>query len=222
MIERLNVAWSIVPKVVDLSHWDDVQDGLAGAKAFGIRGVINKVTEGLGGEDHSFSWRRAPAAKQGLLYGAYHFIRPGRILQQVDWFLSRIGDTTDLLLALDHEDPNVPLSDAQLWMQAVHDKVGRWPVLYSGFLIKEQLRASDHPFWSNIKLWLSHYSDKPTWPNAWKTPWLWQYSGDGLGPTPHNVPGIVCGRGIDMNSFSGTDDELAAQWAAPDSVVVTS
>ena len=34
--------------VIDLSHWDDVQDGFAGTVKMGVLGVINKVTEGLG------------------------------------------------------------------------------------------------------------------------------------------------------------------------------
>ena len=44
--------------VVDLSHWDDVQDGFAGTVRMGVLGVINKVTEGSGYVDPSFGWRR--------------------------------------------------------------------------------------------------------------------------------------------------------------------
>ena len=204
----------IIPKVVDLSHYDDVQDAFKGAVTFGIKGAINKVTEGYGGHDASFVWRRKPAADAGLLYGAYHFLRPGRIAQQAEWFLDNVGDTTNLLLALDHEDPSVPLSDAQLWMQAVHAKVGRWPVLYSGFLVKEQLDAVTNPFWSQVRLWLAQYSNRPTWPREWAAPWLWQYSSDGSGPSPHGVPGISPLTKLDMNSFQGSDAELAQQWAA--------
>lgn len=203
---------SVNPKVVDLSHYDDVQDGFAGAVEMGIRGVINKVTEDYSSHDHSFEWRREPAAKAGLLFGAYHFLRPTRIQQQADWFLQNCGDTTGLLLALDHEDANVPLKDAQYWLQAVHDKVGRWPILYSGHLIKEQLMGTGDPFWGQIRLWLAQYSSHPVWPAAWAKPWLWQFTGDGHGPPPHNVPGIVIAGGCDINSFDGTDAELAEQW----------
>ena len=38
----------INPEIVDLSHYDDVKDAFAGAVKFGIRGVINKLTAGIG------------------------------------------------------------------------------------------------------------------------------------------------------------------------------
>lgn len=204
-----------IPRVVDLSHYDDVQDKFAGAKAFGIWGIINKVTENVSVVDKSFNWRRQPAAVEQLLYGAYHFLRPGRIEQQASWFLQNVGDPTGLLLALDHEDRRVPLSDAQHWMEVVHARVGRWPILYSGFLIKEQLGSKSDSWWAQRKLWLAQYGSNPKWPNTWKEPFLIQYTGDGVGPEPHNVPGIVIGsKGIDINHYPGTLEQLTREWTA--------
>lgn len=211
---------TINPRVVDLSHWDDVQDKFAGAVKFGIWGVINKVTESVGNHDKSFDWRRQPAADAGLKYGAYHFLHTGRIRDQAHWFLENIGDPTGLLLALDHEQDEVRHTHARVdevkeWLQIVHDETGRWPWLYSGSVIKEQLGVSTDPFWKPIKLWLSQYGPAPKWPRAFAPPPLWQYTGDGIGPGPHNVPGIVInGKGIDINHFAGTREELAAIWAA--------
>lgn len=205
-----------IPRVVDLSHYDDVQDKFAGAKAFGIWGVINKVTESVSVRDKSFDWRRGPAKEAGLLYGAYHFLRPGRIEQQATWFLQNVGDPTGLLLALDHEDKRVPLSDARHWMEAVHSTVGRWPILYSGNVVKEQLGNTIDPFWANIKLWLAQYGANPKWPKTWQAPFLIQYTGDGVGPAPHNVPGIVIhgNAGIDINHYAGTLDQLTQEWTS--------
>jgi lysozyme len=201
------------PKVIDLSHWDDVEDHFVGAVRSGIKGVINKVTEGYGGRDASFGWRRQPAKDAGLLYGAYHFIRPGPVPRQVDWFLQSVGDPAGLLLALDHEDRNVPLANAQLFCQIIYNKLGRWPKLYSGFLIKEQINHANETFWKQIPLWLSHYNANPTWPHIWAKPWLWQYTGDGIGPGPHGVPGITPSSKLDMNSYDGSDTQLAQEWA---------
>lgn len=210
-----------IPRVVDLSHYDDVQDKFAGAERFGIWGVINKLSEGTAVRDHSFGWRLKPAHDQGLEYAGYHFLRPGRIVQQAEWFLSGLpSDITGIGIALDHEDRGVPLKDARLWLETVHSKIGRWPSLYSGFLIKEQIgkaSAADRAFWSKIRLWLSHYSARPTWPKTvWAQPWLIQYTGDGVGPKPHDVPGIVMHppSGIDINHFAGTRAELTASWAS--------
>src|SRR5882757_5299544 len=207
---------TINPRVVDLSHWDDVQDKFAGAVKFGIWGVINKTTQYVGNHDKSFDWRRKPAADAGLLYGAYHFLRAGRIQEQAEWFLHNIGDPTGLLIAVDHERENdkgepATLAELKQWLTYVHGKIGRWPWLYSGNVIKEQLGISTDPFWKQIKLWLPQYSNEPVWPRAFDRVSLWQYTGDGRGLAPHNVPGIVIhGKGIDINHFAGTREELAA------------
>ncbi len=204
-----------IPRAIDLSHWDDVQDGFAGAVRAGIWGIINKCTEGVGSVDKSFEWRIGPAKKAGLSYGAYHFLRPGRIVQQAEIFLEHAVPSNGLLLALDHEDPNVPLKDARLFMETVHDQIGRFPALYSGFLIKEQLSATKvDPFWSQTQLWLAQYSSRPKWPKTWDEPFLIQYSGDGVGPSPHGVPGIKPTGKLDMNHFAGTRAELTQRWAA--------
>jgi hypothetical protein len=39
--------------------------------------------------------------------------------------------------------------------------------------------------------------------------WLWQFTGDGIGPKPHSIPGIV---------GSGDAVKLAAEWSGPTSV----
>lgn len=202
----------INPKVVDLSHYDNVVDGFKSAYTFGIRGVINKVTEGPGMVDKSFDWRRQPAKQAGMLYAAYHFLRPGNIEQQVENFLGHAKPDDKLGLALDHEDKKVPLDAAQEFMELVNKKLGRYPSLYSGFLIKEQLGNTKSKFWKNIRLWLCQYSSKPNWPVCWDEPWLWQYTGDGVGLIPHNVPGIIISGGLDVNSFNGTDEELSKSW----------
>jgi GH25 family lysozyme M1 (1,4-beta-N-acetylmuramidase) len=48
------------PVIVDLSHFDDVQDWDL-VRSFGILGVINKATEGPGMTDKTFAIRRKPA-----------------------------------------------------------------------------------------------------------------------------------------------------------------
>ncbi len=206
---------TVNPKFVDLSHYDDVQDGFAGAVKFGIRGVVNKVTENTAVLDHSFLWRRKPAADAGLLYGAYHFIRPGRIAQQADWFVANVGDVTGLRLVLDYETPGVSLADAQAWLERVHDQTGQWAWFYSySAFLGERFTKADlaNPFWKNVEVWIAAYNNHPTWPACWAKPIAWQYTGDGSGLPPHNVPGIVIEKGLDINSFDGSDDELKAAW----------
>ena len=203
---------NISPKVVDLSHHNTVTDWHA-VRAAGIRGIINKATEGAGFTDPTFTIRRTPATAAGLLFGGYHFLKPGDIAAQVDYFLAATAPHDGLLLAVDHETPGVSLADLKDFVTQFRLKVGRYPVLYSGFLIKEQLGTAHDALLAQCPLWLSHYSNIPKWPPCWPSPWLWQFTGDGTGPLPHAVPGIA-GTGIDIDSFAGTDDELSQQWPA--------
>jgi len=202
------------PVIVDLSHFDDVQNWNA-VKQFGILGVINKATEGLGMIDKTFSIRRKPVADHGLLYGAYHFMRPGDPAAQADHFLEVVNSVPNpeqLLLALDHEDPKVPLANAKQFLARVLGQAGRRAVLYSGFLIKQQLGNGHDPFLAQHRLWLSHFSSDPVCPVNWEKPWIIQFTGDGKGPGPHQVPGIVIEGGIDLNHYGGSEGQLGAEW----------
>jgi len=202
------------PVIVDLSHYDDVQNWDAVQK-FGILGVINKATEGPGVIDKTYAIRKKPCADRGILYGAYHFLRPGDPNAQADHFLDTVQPDDKTLLALDHEDPKVPLAGAKQWLQRIIDKTGRKAILYSGFLIKQQLGNGQDAFLAQHRLWLSHYSANPKWPPNWANPWIIQFTGDGVGPDPHNVPGItISGDGIDINHYGGTAAQLAADWAS--------
>jgi lysozyme len=203
----------INPKVIDLYHGNSVTS-FAKAYESGIRGVIHKATEGATVVDRQYSDRYEQAIEAGLLWGAYHFIRPGNMKQQAQSFVDMAEPDDATLMALDHEDPQVLLVSAKQFVQAVEKLIGRKVVLYSGFLIKQQItRASneeDMAFWGARRLWLAQYGPKPTTPKPWTAPWLWQYTGDGNGPEPHSVPGIQ--PNCDISSYAGTDEQLAAEW----------
>jgi len=203
------------PVIVDLSHFDDVRDWDA-VKTFGILGVINKATEGPGLIDKTYPIRRTPALDHDILYGAYHFLRPGDPVAQADHFLDvalNVAKPGELLLALDHEDAQVPLDNAKRWLRHVFEKTGRRAVLYSGFLIKKQLGDDLDPFLKQHRLWLSHFSSRPRCPKNWTAPWIIQFTGDGEGPEPHQVPGIDIPGGIDLNHYGSTPAQLRAEWA---------
>jgi lysozyme len=203
------------PVIVDLSHFDDVQDWDA-VKGFGILGVIDKATEGAGLIDKFYKIREKPVRQRGMLYGAYHFIRPGDPIAQADHFLEVAQDVPqpdEILLALDHEDPDVPLDNAKQWLKHVFDKTQRMPVLYSGFLIKRQLGQGSDPFLAKHRLWLAHFSSNPICPPNWQRPWIIQFTGDGVGPGPHQVAGIKIAGGVDLNHYGGSPADLKTQWA---------
>src|SRR5438128_1469079 len=98
--------------VVALSHSQNVRDwGLV--RLAGIAGIINKVSEGSTNTDKTFALRRKAVRAAGLLFGGYHFLRPVSIKAQVEHFLLAADPDPELLLALDHEDPAVPLAGAR-------------------------------------------------------------------------------------------------------------
>ena len=127
------------------------------------------------------------------------------------------------MLALDHEDPKVPLANAKQFLARVEQQAGRRAVLYSGFLIKQQLGNGHDAFLAQHRLWLSHFSSNPVCPRNWEKPWTIQFTGDGVGPGPHQVPGIVIEGGIDLNHYgrscppenSGSQETL--RWREMDS-----
>ena len=75
---------AINPLVVDLSHHNDVAD-FGKVKAAGYAGIIHKATEAIGFVDNMYAIRRGDATDAGLLWGAYHFLRPVSIPAQVDF-----------------------------------------------------------------------------------------------------------------------------------------
>jgi lysozyme len=205
---------NINPKVIDLYHGDAVSSFEDAYKA-GIRGVIHKATEGATLSDRAYARRRVMALDAGMLWGAYHFLRPGDPAGQARRFLDEARPTEATLIAVDHEDTRVPLAALVRFLDELEAAGIRKRVVYSGFLIKEQLpRADDYQraVLAQCELWLAHYAAAPRWPALWKTPFLWQFTGGGEGPEPHSTPGIH--GAADLSAFDGGDDELAAQWNA--------
>jgi GH25 family lysozyme M1 (1,4-beta-N-acetylmuramidase) len=205
----------INPKVIDLYHLDRVASFEDAHKA-GIRAVIHKATEGATLTDRLYAQRRMMVLDAGMLWGAYHFLRPGDVAGQAHRFIDEAQPTQATLLAADHEDPRVSLSDLVDFLDEIETETGRKAVIYSGFLIKEQLGPALQPRLiverlAQHRLWLAQYGLAPKCPPAWKAPWLWQFTGDGEGPEPHSISGI--GGKCDINSFDGSDEELAAQWS---------
>lgn len=193
-----------VARVIDTSHYNQVASFRAASVA-GIWGVINKATERNNYVDDTYQARRRAALDAGMLFGGYHFIRPNvSATVQVEHFLKHAAPKdTELACALDWEDNAVHPDMARSFMELIKSKTGRKPILYSGNTAKELLGTRPDPFFAGHRLWLAQYSSRPICQSSWRTAWLWQFSGDGLGPLPHGVAGVtISGRQIcDMNDY---------------------
>ena len=200
--------------IIDLSHHNGAVD-LGRARAAGIAGVIHKATQGTTYVDPMFAANRVKAAAAGLLFGAYHFGTGGDGGPQADFFLRTVQPAARDLLVLDFEEntagPSMTLDQARAFVSRVRSATGRWPGLYGGHYLKEQLGAQADALLSNCWLWLSQYGANAVCPSAWHAWTMWQYTDGAVGPDPQPVDGIgVC----DRTTYNGTLAELMDFWSA--------
>ena len=201
--------------VVDLSHHNASVD-FAKLKAGGVVGVIHKATQGLGFADKVYAARRKLALDAGLLWGAYHFGVGGDGSDQADFFIKTVGSDPNTLLVLDYEPnltgPTMTLNQAREFVEHTSNVTGRFPGLYSGHLIKEQLGGvPPDPILSNCFLWIAQYKGPQPLgiPPTFKTWTLWQYTDGVAGPDPHEADGV---GPCDRNLFNGSVAQLKKLW----------
>lgn len=222
---------SIRPAVVDIFHGDGsavehgkLVDMIDFTKVYeaGFRGVIHKATEGEHEVDPLYLERKPKAVAAGLLWGAYHFMRPGDVGRQVSHFLDTVKhlprasqdhDGVFVRYMLDYEDDRCSLWMAERWLETIATVTLQMPWLYGGGVLKDQLARRHTPALRRYPLVLSEYGPVAKVPQPWDTFVLWQRSGDGIGPGIHDVPGI--GRREDIDYFDGTDEELITAWGGP-------
>lgn len=224
----------VTPRVVDIYHGDVLNSDVHGGDLAvdfqalgrsGIWGIIHKATQGIGVADRAYAPRVKAARAAGLLTGAYHFNTGDDVQDQVDHFFDVAQPDDQTLMALDFEDnraSQMSLDEAVEFLQLADEKLGRPLWLYSGNRIKSlivnesteirQLFAKRH-FWlceygPTVKMVDDNHHQLP-----WISPTLWQFTGDGIGPQPHVLPGIVT-KGIDINSYAGTIDQLKHDWVS--------
>lgn len=193
------------PAYIDLSHHNTIPQSLQATYASGIVGIVHKMTEGTSFVDPKVDARYFLAQDAGMLWGLYHFVRPGSMVDQAMFFVDKADELKVLddntMMCLDWEDKGVSADDVLMFLTTVEELTNRSPVLYSGHVLKEDAdtRLTD------FRLWLAHYANAPVLPNGWSTWWGWQYTDQGecLGVTPPT----------DMNAFNGTRDELIASWS---------
>jgi len=195
------------PLVLDLSHWETV-DSWEEVKNSGIVGIIYKATEGSSYTDDTYEEAKDGAEAAGLLWGAYHFLRPGDMLQQARFFVDVVGTGLDLYCA-DHEDYGVSIEELKEFMLEVLRMTGKHCILYSGHVLKEQIGNSTDEVLGKFRLWIAHYTgnSQPDWPKQiWPQWWLWQYSETG------KAPGIS--DETDLNRYSGAGpSQLTHEWS---------
>lgn len=210
----------MIDTIVDLNHEDDVKSWSQAANA-GVVAVIHKASEGATWSDPAYPTRRLNVAREGLLWGAYHFATGTDGTHQADHFLASVIPDKDTFVALDLErnpdGPTVNLNQARDFIRRILAVMGRRPWAYGSDVLTElaaqELRDFPHdPVLSLCLLWIAGYSaHQPVLPPGFKTWLLWQYlAGENAGA--HDaLPGL--GK-VDRNRFNGDLAALKKVWAA--------
>lgn len=213
---------TFTPRVVDIYHGDAVGSaGFKPAADAGVWGIIHKASESNGYTDSLYAARRKLAAEAGMLWGAYHFNSGADVDSQIDRFFHSAQPDDKTLMVLDYEDKPSSQMSIQQAVEFLHkgeEKLGRKLAIYSGNRLKEQigkLGAEDLAYVTSHRLWVCQYGPVAKLPKGFSKYFLWQYTGDGVGNGPHYVPGISVpgGKGIDLNVYDGTKEQLTAEWA---------
>lgn len=203
----------MINSIIDIYHGNNVD--LQKVKNGGVVAIIHKATQGTAMRDSKYHERRTQAKQLGFLWGAYHFSTGASVSDQVENFLSYARPEDDELISLDWEPsdgPDMTVDQAEHFVQMIRDETGRWPVVYGGSLLREEIAHNPHPILTNCPLWYVRYAPAPigiptqVWPLGYT---LWQYTDGDSGPQPHDTPGA---SGADRNMFQGTTQQLKDAW----------
>ncbi|GAA2609361.1 glycoside hydrolase family 25 protein [Streptomyces axinellae] len=125
----------------------------------GFEFVFIKVTEGKSYTNPKWVAQRKTGRDAGLVTGFYHFVRPGSMKAQADYFLSKIKLAAGDILALDWEDAKVGNDDKDEWIKYVQDKApGHKVLLYCNV---DFWLNKDKTSFAGDGLWIAHYNGKP-------------------------------------------------------------
>lgn len=190
-------------------------------------GIIHRATRSNMKLDLLYGQRRSMARAAGLLTGAYAFNTGEDASIQANRFLMAAQLSADESAWLDLERNTSGCGTMTLaqWLEFL-DRVDQARGIacgtYGGDVVKALIvhaTAAQRDFLAAHPLWGCEYG--PRWRNVdvngrtlpWPEPFLWQFTGDGVGPQPHTLDGLE--PGADLSVFDGTADELKAEWAGP-------
>lgn len=190
-------------KGLDVSHYDETIDFKL-VKAAGYEFCWAKATEGTGVVDAKYAINRSKAMAAGMLFGAYHFFRPGLDpVAQAQHFLSVAQvKKGDLIPAFDWEvtQGRSDVAKAKLFLDRVEATVGKKMVIYGPPYMLNDFGLG--PEFAQYALWVAHYTQAaPLIPGPWKACAFHQFSDKGA------VPGVPAAD-EDLDLWNGSLENL--------------
>jgi len=170
-----------------------------------------------------FKTRRTLAKQLGYKWGAYHLGRPGNPVAQAKHFLAVARPGKRDLLALDLEDLDdqkwMSLGDAEVFVEYIRKKTGRYPILYSNHKVLSYI-AKHHrnfPVLAKLSVWYARFKPEITgvFPmGPFKTYSLWQFKSEINCKSKSECPYLVDGTDFDMdlNVYPEPVAKLKAKW----------
>lgn len=199
-------------RVIDISHHEEPID-LIKVAASGIVAIIAKATEGTSWIDRAYANFKRAAIPHEFLWGSYHFGTGADVKAQVNHYLATTKPNEQELACLDFEKnptgTSMSLKQAREFVRLAQERLGRFPVLYGGEWLKEQLNGTADDLLSQCPLWISQYGPKPVLPPGWTKYALWQYTDGETGPEPRKVDGI---GPCDRSQYGGSIAQLRKVW----------
>lgn len=211
MFPKISFASEITNQIIDVHHQSPI-DPLV-AKNAGVVAIIHKATEGGDFRDKSYHSQKKKAKELGLLWGSFHFSNSTNPLKQVENYLQFAKPVDDEVICLDFEHNKgneMSLEQAEIFINEIFARVGRYPMLYGGAWLREQVRTKPNEILSKCPLWYRRYASTPRElpTKIWDDYTLWQYTDGVSGAEPRSVNGVTC----DRNRFKGSVDDLKKAW----------
>jgi len=213
--------------IIDISHYQTIAS-FAAIKQSGITGIVHKATEGTFLQDPDYLTRKPAALAQGFLWGCYHYSSGEDPVAQANYFLDFAKPGASELVALDCEPssrkkgspqpPNMTYVQLVSFVRQIQTRLGRLPVIYGGgTLLTELMKGNAGSLVNACPLWFAEWpgatatAPPDPLPEGWTTWTLWQYTADGVGPSPTSVAGITNAH-CDRDTYNGSPADLAAKW----------
>lgn len=204
-------------KITDISHYQkfNSMQSYQELKDSGVICVIHKCTQSSGMLDATYQGHIKGLKEVGIPYlGAYHYLTCRNLngTDEAQFFMDTVDveNNPDIKLALDFEEMNYStcnIKNAELFVQAVFERAGKYPLLYTGRNKISDGNLDVDSVLLNCPLWWAQYSNQISHvPKLFKNGVsIWQYSGTG------RLPGLdgIC----DMDALVSDDiNDIAILW----------
>jgi hypothetical protein len=166
----------------------------------GLGFVLIKVTEGTGYLNPKYAAQLAHARAANVVPGHYHFVRPGDMTVQADYFLKHATVKAGDILAFDWEDTGVTGAQKDAWIKYVQGKMPHNCVIL--YCNKDFWLNRDKTSFAGDGLWIADpnaVAGKPGIQHAWV---MHQYSE--AGGLDHDVANFASVAALKIWAAKGT------------------